>query len=132
MKKKIALGVGVGVATAAAAATGYYFFGAKDAKKHRRKAVLWAEKLKRDVVGKAKGLASINQASIKKIVKEVSQAYHKLGTIDKKDLQGAIGELEHHWREIKKEAESLRRSVVRTVSRRKKKVSSKKKGSRKR
>lgn len=114
-QKKIAVGVGVASVAAAAAAAGYYFFGAKNASAHRRKAVAWANSLKKDVVTQAKKLKKLDEKAIKAVVTQASKVYETVKAVEKKEVAAAAKELKAHWREIQKEATGAPKKVARVV-----------------
>lgn len=91
---------------AAVAAAGYYFFyGSKDGATRRRKVTAWSKKLKAEVVAEARELKVANKKAVADVVKRVSKAYGEVKSIDRKDLQLAVKELQNNWESVKKEAE---------------------------
>lgn len=98
-----ALEVGAALAAAGAAAAGYYFYGDKDAKKHRQAATKWARGMKADVVAEAKKLKKLDRAAMVSIVNQASQAYQEAKNVDKNDLKAAAAELKKNWRKIEDE-----------------------------
>lgn len=101
--KKVAVGVGLGLAAVAAAGAGYFFFGSKEAAKHRAKAAGWSRKLHSEVVRKAKKLKKLDEKAIRIIVDESTRAYEKVKSIDRADLEGAAKELKANWKHISAE-----------------------------
>ncbi len=123
-KKKVALGVGLGIAAAAAAGAGYFFFGSKEAAKHRTKAVKWAQTLHADALKKAKKLQKLDEKAWKTIVDESMSAYEKVKSIDKKDLANAAKELKSNWKHVNaelsrvasKETKVVKKAATKAVS----------------
>ena len=114
-KKKVVAGVGLGLAAAAAAGAGYFFFGHKEAAKHRQKASAWSRKLHADVVKKAKSLKKLDEKALRTIVDESTRAYAKVKSIDKADLAGAARELKSNWKHISAELNRVANKGVNVV-----------------
>ena len=114
-KKKVAFGVGLGIATAAAAGAGYFFFGSKDAAKHRAKASKWAQKMHSDTMKKAKALKKLDERAWKTIVDESMRAYGKVKSIDKDDLANAAKELKTNWKHVSAELSRVARKETTVV-----------------
>lgn len=127
-KEKVALGVGAGVlAAGAAAAAGYYFYGSKDAKKHRRIVAKWATDLKRDVTKQAKAqlkaVKRLDAGTVAQIVDEAAEAYHQVRSINKGDIQKAAAELKQNWQQLEKELRgTVKKAVKKSASNAKKSV----------
>lgn len=124
-KTKTALEVGAGVAAVAAAAgAGYYFYGDKNAKKHRAAAKKWTKDMKISVVKEAKKLKKIDQKAMAKVVDAVAGAYQGVRSVDTKDLKAASAELKKHWKNVQAEvsgaAKSARGSAKKAVGKAKK------------
>ena len=101
---KTAAGIGAGVlAAAAVAGAGYYFYGDKNAKKHRAAASKWARDMKQDVVREAKSLKKIDEKTLARIVDRAAAVYQGVRSVDRKDLRAAANELKRNWREVKGE-----------------------------
>ncbi len=101
--QKVELGAGVLAAVAAAGAAGYYFYGAKGAKKHRAAAAKWAKGLKADVVREAKKLKDLDEKAMAAIVDQAAKAYKGLDDVTPGDLRAAVAELKGNWEKMKKE-----------------------------
>lgn len=97
------IGAGVLAAVAAAGAAGYYFYGAKGAKKHRSAAAKWAKGLKNDVVREAKKLKDLDEKAMNAIVDQAAKAYKGLDDVTPGDLRAAVAELKGNWEKMKKE-----------------------------
>ncbi len=121
-KKKVALGVGLGAAAAAAIGAGYFFFGSKDAAKHRNKAAKWSQAMHKDAVAKAKKLKKLDEKAWKTIVDESMRAYDKVKTIDKADLAGAAKELKQNWKHVSAEINRVSAKEVKVVKKAAKKA----------
>ncbi|MDB5245190.1 MAG: hypothetical protein JWN90_295 [Parcubacteria group bacterium] len=108
--------VGAGVlAAAAAAGAGYYFYGDKNAKKHRAAASKWTKDMKNDVLKEAKKLKKLDQKAIATIVDRASAAYSTVRSIDKNDLKSAATELKRNWKEVQREITSAGKSASKSV-----------------
>lgn len=99
----LALEVGAALAAAGAAAAGYYFYGDKNAKKHRQAATKWARSMKADVVAEAKKLKKLDRAAMIAVVNKATQAYQQAKNVDKDDLKAAAAELKKNWRMVEAE-----------------------------
>lgn len=72
---KIAAEIGAGLVAAGAAATaGYYLYGSKNAKKHRKVAAKWANEVKKEVV---REVQKQKIKVVKKIAKKVASKKRK-------------------------------------------------------
>lgn len=117
--EKAELGAGVLAAVAAASAAGYYFYGSKDAKKHRNATAKWAKGLKNDVVREAKKLKDLDEKAMAAIVDNAAKAYKGLDDVTPGDLRAAVAELKGNWENVRKE---LRRTGTKAKSSAKKSV----------
>lgn len=120
MDTTTAVEIGAGVlAAAAAAGAGYYFYGAKNAKRHRQAASKWAKGMKNEVVREAKKVKNIDQKTVAKIVDRAAVAYQGMRTVDAADLRAAAQELKKNWREVQREiggaATSMKRKATGTA-----------------
>ncbi len=106
--QKAEIGAGMLAAVAAAGAATYYFYGAKDAKKHRNATAKWAKGLKNDVVREAKKLKELDEKAMAVIVDQAAKAYKGLDDVTPGDLRAAVNELKGNWESVKKE---LKRTV---------------------
>lgn len=91
------------VAAGVAAAAGYYFYGARDAKKHRAAASKWARGMKAEVVREAKKAKKLDKKTVTTIVDAVAAAYMGARAIDPAQLKAAARELKTNWRELERE-----------------------------
>ncbi len=124
-KKKVALGVGLGLAAAAAAGAGYYFYGSKEATKHRKKVAKWAGDMKDDVVKRAKKLQKLDEKAYKAIVDESVKAYERVKSIDKADLAAAAAELKSNWKNVERELARVGKKEVKVIKKAGKKAAKK-------
>lgn len=109
-KKRVNKGVpvvAVAAGLAAAAAAGYYFYGAKDAPEHRRKASVFARKLQKDVVREAKKLDTISEEALHAIVNQTVRAYRGAKGVDVAELAAVAKELKENWKTVQKEAKGV-------------------------
>lgn len=117
--EKAEVGAGVLAAVAAAGAAGYWFYGAKDAKKHRNATAKWAKNLQKDVVKEAKKLKDLDEKAMAVIVDQAAKAYKGLDDVTPGDLRAAVAELKSNWETVKK---GVRRTVKKTTASAKKTV----------
>ena len=110
--QKAELGAGVLAAVAAAGAAGYYFYGAKGAKKHRAAAAKWAKGLKNDVVREAKKLKDLDEKAMAGIVDQAAKAYKGLDDVTPGDLRAAVAELKGNWEKMKKEVRGAKKKTA--------------------
>ena len=112
-KGKIAAEIAAGlIAAGAVAAAGYYFYGSKNAKKHRGAAVKWANDMKREVIREAKRVKNIDAKDFAKVVDTVAGTYRGVRSINAADLKRAANELKTNWKMIQHEAgQETRQSV---------------------
>ncbi len=108
-------GIRIAAAMAAAAAGAYYFYGHKDATKHRRSMKSWMVKAKGDVMEKMEGLKEISHESYNEIVDQVITKYKKLKNSSPKELAALALELKGHWDKISAEA---KKSLPKTKAKR--------------
>ena len=101
--KKAVLGAGLATLAAAAGAAGYFFYGSKNAKKHRAGASAWAKNLKVDVVKNAKKIKKLDEKAYRTLVENSVQAYKQVKSIDQADLAHAASELKANWHAISRE-----------------------------
>lgn len=100
-----AAGVGVAAlaAAAAAGAAGYYFYGTKNAKKHRSAASTWAKGMKKDVEKGVKSLKKIDAKTVARVVDDAAAAYQGVRGVAAGDVRMAARELKSNWTRIKSE-----------------------------
>lgn len=120
------IGAGVLAAVAAAGAASYYFYGAKDAKKHRNATAKWAKGLKNDVVREAKKLKDLDEKAMAVIVDQAAKAYKGLDDVTPGDLRAAVSELKGNWESVKKELKRTGAKAKATVKKAVKKAAPKK------
>jgi DNA-directed RNA polymerase subunit F len=128
-KGKVAAEIVAGLATVGAvAAAGYYFYGSKQAERHRGAAVKWAADMKKEVMREAKRLKKIDAKEFAKIVDTVTKTYLEIRSIDAKDVKRAASELKSNWEVVAREAKkSGRKSVSSTMAAGKRAIASSKK-----
>lgn len=124
--QKAEVGAGVLAAVAAAGAAGYYFYGAKDAKKHRAATQKWAKGLKNDVVREAKKLKDLDEKAIAVIVDQAAKAYKGLDDVTPGDLRAAVSELKGNWESVKKELRGAAKKATASAKKTVKKASASK------
>jgi len=108
-KGKVAAEIGAGLIAAGAAAAGYYFYGSKNAKSHRKIAAKWANDMKTEVVKKAKKLEKIGEKDFAKVVDAAAAAYRGARSVNATDLKRAANELKSNWKMVQSEIEKASR-----------------------
>lgn len=124
--QKAEVAAGVIGALAAAGAAGYYFYGAKDAKKHRNATQKWAKGLKNDVIREAKKLKDLDEKAVALIVDSAAKAYKGFDGVTPADLRAAVSELKSNWESVRKELRSTGRKAVSSAKKTVKKAAPKK------
>ncbi len=112
--RAVAAGAAALAAAAAAGAAGYYFYGTKNAKKHRQAASVWAKGLKRDVEKGVKSLKKVDAKTVARVVDDAAAAYQGVRGVAAGDVRSAVRELKKNWVQIKKEMEpapAMKRAV---------------------
>jgi hypothetical protein len=104
--EKVELGAAAAAAVAAAGAAGYWFYGSRDAKKHRSATAKWAKNLQKDVVKEAKKLKDLDEKAVAAIVDQAAKAYKGLDDVTPGDLRAAVSELKGNWEQVRKELRS--------------------------
>jgi hypothetical protein len=110
-KGKLAAEIGAGL-IAAGAAAGYYFYGSKKAKKHRKIAAKWANDMKKDVVTEAKKLKKVDAKSFAKVVDAVAHTYQGVRAVSPSDIKRAGAELKANLQQVRREMEQTGRKGV--------------------
>lgn len=113
--QKAEIGAGVLAAAVAASAAGYYFYGSKDAKKHRNATAKWAKGLKNDVVREAKKLKDLDEKAMAVVVDQAAKAYKGLDDVTPGDLRAAVKELKGNWENVRKELKRSGSKAKKTV-----------------
>lgn len=101
----VEIGAGVLAAVAAAGAATYYFYGTKNAKKHRHAASVWAKGLKRDALKQIKNLKKVDAKSVAAAVEKAAASYRGMKGVASGDVDMAVRELQKNWGELKRELE---------------------------
>ncbi len=110
-----AMKIGAGlVAAGAAAAAGYYFYGSRGAKKHRKIAAKWANDMKKEVAKEVKRLEKTDPKEFAAIVDRVAKTYQSVRSVDAADVKRAASELKANWKMLARET---KRTVHKSVSR---------------
>jgi len=93
-------------ALAAAAAAGvatYYFYGTKNAKRHRQSASKWAKGMQKDVEKGVKSLKKIDSKTVARVVDDAAAAYQGMRGVAAEDVRAAAKELKSNWRRMQTE-----------------------------
>lgn len=99
------IGAGVLATIAAAGAAGYYFYGTKNASKHRHAASVWAKGLKRDAMKQMKKLEKVDAKTVAAAVEQAAAAYRGMKGVADSDVDSAVRELKKNWSMLQKEME---------------------------
>jgi hypothetical protein len=106
-------------ALAGAAAAGYYFYGSKEAKTHRKIAAKWAGNMKSDVLKQAKKVKDLDRKTLEGIVVNAQKTYAGLKNMDRREVERAGRELKSNWQEVMKElgkgAASTKKTAAKAV-----------------
>lgn len=103
MEKKTKIGiVSATVAAVGAAAGAYYFYGSKDAKKHRVEAAAWMKKAEKEIITQAKRLKEemFTRENYEKIVSQVSAKYREMKDVGKDEVDDFVESLNDAWDDI--------------------------------
>ena len=120
MTGKTAMKIGAGLLAAGAAATaGYYFYGSKNAKAHRKVAAKWATDMKKEVIKETKKLEKASPKAFAAIVDRVAKTYQDVRSVDVADVKRAANELKANWDMVQRET---KRTARKSASRAKKTV----------
>lgn len=98
----------LGAIAAGAAAAGYYFYGHKDAKEHRKQAAVWSRSFKKEVARQLQRAEYIDRESVAAAVDKAVGIYERLRAIDSAELMRAARELKSHWQQISDEFQNKR------------------------
>lgn len=107
ISRRAAAAVGVGAAAAAAAAVGaYWFYGSKDAAKHRKTARSWMLKARGDVLSAVetavKKAGEIDKATYMNIVDGVLKRYAKSAGITSAEILQMTRDMRQAWQHMQK------------------------------
>ncbi len=114
--RKTAIEIGAGLAAATVVA-GYYFYGSKAAKNHRKGAVKWANDMKKEIIKETKRLKKASPKAFAVIVDRVSKTYQGARRVDALEVKRAAKELKANWEMVRREVE---RTARKSISRAKK------------
>ena len=115
-QSKTLKGLEAGAVVAGAAAAGYYFFGSKNAKKHRATAVKWAGGFKNEVVKEVRMLSRVDKKKVGAVIDSVARAYKSARKADVKELGKAASELKKNWHHLAAEMKGGARKARATVT----------------
>jgi hypothetical protein len=118
---KIAVGAGLAAAAAAAAAGAYWFYGAKDASKHRRQAKSWMLKARAEVMDALEKVGTVDKKTYLAIVEQILSKYSNTKGVTSaelshvaRDLKSAWGHMEKTKKPAKKAAKKVRAKAKKT------------------
>ncbi len=117
-KKAAAAGAAALAAVAAAGVATYYFYGTKNAKKHRQAASKWATGMRKDVQKGVKALKKIDSKTVARVVDDAAAAYQGMRGVAAEDVRAAAKELKANWKQIEAEmapSASVKRAVKKAV-----------------
>ena len=105
MSNKAKAGIGIGLTAAAVGAAGaYFFYGAKEAKKNRKKAKSWMLKAKAEVLEGLEKASEMTEEQYDELIQGVATTYSKLKDASKADIRDFRKEMLNQWKEIAKVA----------------------------
>lgn len=119
-KGKIAIGAGV-VALSAIGAGAYYFLG-PDGKKNQKKALAFANKMKKEVAVEYKKAKKAGTPVYNKAVDMISKNYAKQYKAHSKDIEALAKKLKSEWKDIEKNTKNTVKVVKKVVKETKKKL----------
>jgi predicted DNA-binding protein (UPF0278 family) len=114
--------LGAAAVAAGAAAGAYYFYGSKEAKKHRQHMASWMQKAEKEIVTEVKKLknTALSEKNVKAIIATVSKKYEQVQKLDKKDVAEFARVVGGAWKdvaaELKKEAGAAKKTVKKVVA----------------
>ncbi len=117
-----------GVLAAGAVAAGYYFYKSPDAKKHRRIASRWTGQFKKDVLAAARKTKQIDRKTIDGIIGQAAQAYRGMKQVDRAELERAARELKRNWQNVAREIGRSISATKKTVKQTAKKATKRARG----
>lgn len=119
--KKIGIGLAAGTALAAAAGT-YFFYGAKDASKNRRRVKGWMLKARGEVLDGVEKLKEVDKSAYFALVDQVMRRYGTVKGISKQEAEEMVKELKDSWKHIEKGAkkETPKRKTTKSSTSKKK------------
>jgi len=101
-----ATAVGAAAAAALAAAGAYWFYGAKDAAKHRKSARSWMLRARAEVMeaveGAVKSAGEIDKEAYMDIVEGVLARYSKLAGVSAVEMQQVTRDMKEVWQHMQK------------------------------
>lgn len=125
-KGKIAAEIGAGlVAAGVVAAAGYYFYGSKGAKQHRKIAAKWAGDMKKEVVREARRVKNMDAKDFAKVVDTVASTYQSARSINATEVKRAAKELKANWEAVRREIGKTGRTSKKVVKKAVKRVAKK-------
>lgn len=113
IRKTVIVEIGAGLAAAGVAA-GYYFYGSKTAKNHRKVVVKWASDMKKEVIAEAKRLKNESPRAFAMVVDRVAKTYQGARSVDVAEVKRAAKELKENWEIVQRE---MKRTVRKGISR---------------
>jgi hypothetical protein len=99
--RHLVLKTGLGAAVVAAAAGAYYFLG-KDGAKHRKSALVWINRAKKDVLAEIKKLKVVNEKTYNMAAAKVMKKYAKFQKQNPEAYALLVKEFKAHWPKIRK------------------------------
>jgi hypothetical protein len=99
---KIAVGAGLAAAAAVAAAGAYWFYGAKDASKHRRQAKSWMLKARAEVMDALEKVGTVDKETYLAIVEGILSKYSNMKGVTAAELGEVARDLRSAWGHMEK------------------------------
>jgi NAD(P)-dependent dehydrogenase (short-subunit alcohol dehydrogenase family) len=127
---KVAVGAGLAAAAALAAAGAYWFYGSRDAGKHRAQVKSWMLKARAEVMDAVEKLDDIDKERYMAIVQDVVSRYAGHAGVTAAELAHVTRDLKDTWSHMEatrksgtRVAKKAKRGTAKAVKKNKKKVS---------
>lgn len=124
--QKVGIGVGLTAATLAAVG-GYFFYGSKDAAKHRKQAKSWMLKAKAEVLEGLERAKHMTREEYEELVANVAKGYKRSKNISARELNKFAEDMQEHWKDIERAGAKRTAKAAGTVAKKARKVATKKK-----
>lgn len=112
-QKRAGIGIAAAAAAAAAAAGAYWFYGAKDAPRHRRAVRSWMLRARAEVLEAMEKLGDIDKETYLRIVDEVLKRYANTAGVTSAELAQAARDLKSTWQKMQTAGRQTKRPARR-------------------
>lgn len=122
------VGIGVGLTAAALGAVGgYFFYGSKDAAKHRKMAKSWMLKAKAEVLEGLENAKHMTKEEYEDLVQKVVKGYKTAKKASASELVDFAKDMHGHWKNIERATAKKTAQGARKVAKTASKIAQKKK-----